>query len=218
MAILTGLEICKEMGEGNISVKPENPDRIQPNSVDLTLGKEVCLYTAVTYIEMHGPYQPMHNSLQASKLIRLKSFVEGSSDLAGPYLDAKKQNAVIKLGMDESGWALKPGILYLMHTEEVVHTKKFVTELTGKSSVARLGITVHVTAGHGETGFEGQYTLEVRAEHPVIIYPGMPICQVLFHTCKGDIEDYQDKGHYVGSASRGAEPSRCWQQFEEERR
>lgn len=88
---------------------------------------------------------------------------------------------------------------------------------THNSSIARLGVIVHFTAAYGDTGFNGQYTLEVSAMHPVILYPGMAIAQAVFYTCEGEIEDYSLTGHYTGEAAKGAEPSHSYEQFEETR-
>ncbi len=92
---------------------------------------------------------------------------------------------------------LNPGILYLMHTLEVINTKKYVTVIDGKSSLGRLGISVHQTAGYGDPGFNGQYTLEVTVVHPVRVYAGMRFCQARFHTLEGEITDYQNTGRYT---------------------
>jgi dCTP deaminase len=202
MSILTG-ELIKEcVADGSILIDPFNPELVQPNSVDLTLGKQVSVYSTVTHI---GKYVHESTSLE------LSSSITSYSDVRHPYLDAKKKNIHYSFDMDESGWLVKPGILYLMHTAEVLNSNKFVTQLNGKSSLARLGIVIHFTAGYGDVGFKGQYTLEVSGIHPVCLYPGMKIAQAVFYTTEGPVTEY--KGHYVGDCARGAQPSRSWQQF-----
>lgn len=89
--------------------------------------------------------------------------------------------------------------------------------LTHNSSIGRLGICVHLTAGFGDPGFDGQYTLEVTCVHPVKVYVGMRFCQIRFHEIVGEIEDYSKKGHYTGSAAVGAVPSMSWKQFQEDK-
>lgn len=202
MSILSGPQIRDEVSWKTIEIEPYDASRVQPNSVDLTLGKGVRIYSKVVSRE----YPSTHNWASFTHSASL-SVYEGNT------LDSKKSNETHSFEMDDSGWVLKPSILYLMHTAERIHTKKFVTQLNGKSSLARLGIIVHFTAAYGETGFNGQYTLEVSAMHPVRIYPGMAICQAVFSTVYGQIEDYQQKGHYVGKAALGAEPSHSWEQF-----
>ena len=109
------------------------------------------------------------------------------------------------------GYVLKPGALYLMHTRQRVWTDRFVPVLDGKSSIGRLGICVHLTAGYGDPGFDGQYTLEVTTVYPVRIYAGMRFCQMRFHTMEGEPMLYQ--GNYTGEHSTGPVPSRVWKQF-----
>lgn len=203
MSILTGPQIRDEVGWGTIEIDPYDEKRVQPNSVDLTLGNTVRVYTGVYGIDLDRG--ECHDSLGASVRIGPRK---------GMTLDSRNKNETIEFAMDESGWVVMPGVLYLMHTVERLHTKKFVTQLNGKSSLARLGIIVHFTAAFGETGFNGQYTLEVSAMHPVRLYPGMSIAQAVFYTVYGQVEDYQARGHYTGKSALGAEPSHSWEQFE----
>lgn len=129
-------------------------------------------------------------------------------------LDAKKEPACVDISIRPSGLLLCPGIGYLMHTRERVFTKSFVPVLDGKSSIGRLFISVHATAGYGDPGFNGQYTLEVTVTHPIRVYVGMRIAQMRFHTMAGVIEKLYD-GNYVGESARGAVASRAWRQFKE---
>jgi dCTP deaminase len=109
---------------------------------------------------------------------------------------------------------LLPGQLYLMHTVERVWTEKFVPVLDGKSSIGRLGVQIHLTAGFGDPGFRGQYTLEVVTHRAVRLYAGMRICQMRFHELVGEVENYQTRGHYVGE-QQGPVPSMVHKQFED---
>lgn len=128
-------------------------------------------------------------------------------------LDARKDNATKLWYFDEEGLLLHPGELYLMHTVERVCTRKYVPVLDGKSSIGRLGVMVHVTAGYGDPGFDGQYTLEVVVVHPVRVYAGMRFCQMRFHLLEGEMVDYSIRGNYVGKAANGPVPSKSWKQF-----
>ena len=110
------------------------------------------------------------------------------------------------------GVVLRPGNGYLLHTHERVHTNKYVPVLDGKSSVARLFVGIHVTAGFGDPGYNGQWTLEVTTVYPVRLYAGMRIAQMRFHTIVGETKLYQ--GNYCGEASTGAVPSRAWKMFQ----
>lgn len=110
---------------------------------------------------------------------------------------------------------LEPGKLYLLHTAERIWTRSYVPVLDGKSSIGRLGVCVHLTAGYGDPGFDGQYTLEVTAVYPTRIYAGMRFCQMRFHELAGSFVDYASKGNYQGEHASGPVPSRVWKQFEE---
>lgn len=204
MAILTGPQIRDEVAWKTIEIAPYDEKRVQPNSIDLTLGVGVSVYSDV--VDSPLTTVPRNSFL---KSLHLKALLPRP----GGCLDVRKENPVIRFELDDSGWLLTPGIMYLMHSAERIHTKKFVTQLNGKSSLARLGIIVHFTAAYAETGFNGQFTFEVSAMHPVRIYPGMAVAQAVFYTVYGQTEDYQKVGHYTGKAALGAEPSHSWEQF-----
>lgn len=129
----------------------------------------------------------------------------------GRPLDAKVENPTTSGKIFANGLVLHPGQLYLMHTVEVVGTREFVTVIDGKSSIARLGVVAHLTAGYGDVGFFGQYTLEVSVIHPVRVYAGMRFCQARFQTVQGEFAQYE--GNYVGETARGPVASRSWRQF-----
>jgi len=102
---------------------------------------------------------------------------------------------------------ISPGSSYLMHTVERIHTENYVGVLNGKSSLGRLFVMVHCTAGYIYPGFDGQYTLEVSCAFFTRLVIGMRIAQVHFHTVAGLPVSYKNKGHYVGDRSKGAIPS-----------
>jgi len=102
-------------------------------------------------------------------------------------LDAKKHNAVEHFEIPEEGFVLQPGKLYLGATAEYTETHKHVPFLEGKSSTGRLGIDIHATAGKGDVGFCGYWTLEISASKPVRIYAGMPIGQLIYYVVDGDV-------------------------------
>lgn len=108
-------------------------------------------------------------------------------------LDAKKHNTIREIVMPEEGYVLEPGVLYLGVTEEYTETHNSVPFLEGKSSVGRLGIDIHATAGKGDVGFCNTWTLEISCTQPVRVYPGMPIGQLIYFMVDGDIENYYNK-------------------------
>ena len=108
------------------------------------------------------------------------------------------------------GFLLSPGTLYLGRTLEYTETDGFVPMLEGRSSVGRLGLFVHVTAGFGDVGFHGYWTLEMFCVQPVTIYPGVPICQIYYHAIQGDYTSYQ-RGKYQDNT--GIQPSLLYKDF-----
>lgn len=106
-------------------------------------------------------------------------------------LDMHKCNRTRRLSIPESGLVLQPNRLYLGRTVERTETHNLVPMIEGRSSIGRLGLFVHVTAGFGDVGFCGYWTLEMFAIQPVKIYPGVAICQIFYHQVCGDIVEYR---------------------------
>lgn len=105
-------------------------------------------------------------------------------------LDMKKSNRIRRMTIPESGLVLEPNRLYLGRTIERTETHNLVPMIEGRSSIGRLGLFVHVTAGFGDVGFKGFWTLEMFAVQPVRIYPGVSICQIFYHQIEGSIREY----------------------------
>ncbi|MCS6980190.1 MAG: dCTP deaminase [Flavobacteriales bacterium] len=131
----------------------------------------------------------------------------------GRVLDMRKPNEVQTLRIPDSGLVLEPGRLYLGRTLEYTRSEGVVPMLEGRSSVGRLGLYVHVTAGFGDVGFAGYWTLEMHCVHPIRIYPGVPICQIFYHEILGEYVPYRS-GKYQNNT--GIQPSLLYQDFENE--
>lgn len=109
-------------------------------------------------------------------------------------LDAKKHNQIDHFEIPDEGFVLQPRIFYLGVTQEYTETHAHVPFLEGKSSTGRLGIDIHATAGKGDVGFCGNWTLEISVKQPVRIYKGMPIGQLIYFPVEGVIEiSYNNK-------------------------
>jgi len=126
-------------------------------------------------------------------------------------LDMKKQNPTRQLHIPEEGLVLQPNTLYLGRTLEYTETHRLVPMLEGRSSIGRLGIFVHVTAGFGDVGFKGFWTLEIFCVQPVKIYPAVEVCQIYYHTLEGEYELYKS-GKYQSNS--GIQPSLMYMDFE----
>ena len=102
-------------------------------------------------------------------------------------LDARKHNKIKTFEIPAEGFVLEPEAFYLGVTEEYTETKEHVPFLEGKSSVGRLGIDIHATAGKGDVGFCNHWTLEISVKQPVRVYAGMPIGQLIYFAIHGDL-------------------------------
>ncbi|HAY80464.1 MAG TPA: dCTP deaminase, partial [Planctomycetaceae bacterium] len=105
-------------------------------------------------------------------------------------LDMRQPNRIRRIAIPDEGMVLSPNQLYLARTAERTETHNLVPMIEGRSSIGRLGLFVHVTAGFGDVGFCGHWTLEMFAIQPVRIYPGIPICQIFYHEITGNIQEY----------------------------
>ena len=106
-------------------------------------------------------------------------------------LDMRKANRVRRMRIPPEGIVLQPNQLYLGRTAERTETHNLVPMIEGRSSIGRLGLFVHVTAGFGDVGFCGYWTLEMFAVQPVRIFAGVSICQIFYHDISGDFTEYQ---------------------------
>ena len=214
--ILTGPEILRQVAKKRIVIDPFTPTRINPGSYDLTLGGKVAVYTAVVIPD----FEPTQSGGVPGERVRIRP--EANGDPCLPFtaipgrncLDAAQPNEIAVHELDERGFLIRPGIGYLMHTAERVWTDSYVPIIDGKSSIGRLFILVHFTAGFGDPMFKGQYTLEVMATHPVVIYGGQRFAQIRFHTTVGEILSYEEAGNYQGSDAMGPVASKSYKQLQ----
>ncbi len=126
-------------------------------------------------------------------------------------LDMRKSNPTKRIIIPEEGLLLEPNKLYLGRTKEFTRTEKYVPMLEGRSSIGRLGMFIHVTAGFGDVGFSGYWTLEIFVIQPLIIYPNVEICQIYYHSLQGEHTPYVS-GKYQNN--EGIQPSLLYKDFE----
>ncbi|KNF07703.1 deoxycytidine triphosphate deaminase [Gottschalkia purinilytica] len=126
-------------------------------------------------------------------------------------LDMKKENKAKSIIIPEEGIVLEPNKLYLGRTKEYTRTENLVPMLEGRSSIGRLGLFIHVTAGFGDVGFSGYWTLEIHCIQPIRIYPDIEVCQIYYHSIEGDYEKYSS-GKYQNNT--GIQPSLLFKDFE----
>ena len=157
MAILSDKTIKEYLAEGKIVIDPlKDEQQIQPSSVDMRLGDEFKVF----------------------KVIRK------------PYIDPKDEEDIAEY-MESStvpegeAFIIHPNEFALATTQEYVKVPDdLVARVEGRSSMGRLGVTMHVTAGYVDPGFEGRITLEISniGAMPVALYPGQRVCQLVFET------------------------------------
>lgn len=171
--MLSGIEILKQVELGNIEIIPFNKTQVNPNSYNLTLGKELFVYT--------------ETELDCAKINSGKSFV-----------------------IPPEGFVLQPGEFYIANTNEYTKTHSFIPQISGRSSIGRIGLTVHLASGFGEVGFEGKWTLILSVLVPVRVYPDMQIGQIYYFPVTGEYEK-KYKGRYQTLTSSSG--SKLYQDF-----
>lgn len=163
MAILTDGEIIEAYKKGDIYISDFNPNREYKGN-----GK---------YTGKLGP-----NGYDLTLNEKLLIYVNEP-------LDMKKDNPTQEIIIPPEGFELQPGQLYLGKTNEYTKTNNYVPILEGRSSTARLGMMIHQTAGFGDIGFEGYWTLEITVTHPVRVYPNVSVCQISYNTIEGKVRN-----------------------------
>lgn len=170
--MLTGAEIKRLVEKGEIRISDFSEERLNPNSYNLRLGNKLLVYD-IPYIKyMNIKYMTKHGWIPIY-----------SNDA---YLDSRKENPTKEIIIPEDGYVLQPGVFYLGTTMESTYAENHIANIDGRSSAARLSLEVHRTAGFGDIGFDGTWTLEMTTMLPLKIYPGQEICQVYFETPEGD--------------------------------
>lgn len=186
--MLTGSKILEEVKNGNIEISDFDAKRINPNSYNLRLGNKIKYFDRKVYID---PDTGERKGMYPSQIIDPKF---------PPYME--------EYDMFEKGeLILYPNKLYLANTMEETFTDKYIPCISGRSSIGRLGLNVHVTAGFGDIGFKGKWTLELFCIEPIIIRPAMEICQIYFFEPSGDVS-IQYHGKYQNQ--NDAEPSQIY--------
>jgi len=177
MAILTGPEIRKQYGLGKINIDPWVDEHVGPASVDLRLHPDLLVYEQFLVLHEQRQWRVTERGAWQRQV----------------DLDMRKDNPTVKLTIPDEGLVLRPGILYLGRTVESVSSDRFVPQVTGRSSVGRLGVQIHETAGYIDPGFDGTITLEIRVVHPIRVYAGECVCQVFFTRSEGDEQLYEGR-------------------------
>ena len=125
-------------------------------------------------------------------------------------LDMHRAPVTEELRIPAEGLVLEPHRLYLGSTIEYTETHGYVPLLEGRSSIGRLGMVVHITAGFGDVGFCGHWTLEMYTIHPLRVYSGVEVCQICYHTIDSNARTYQGSKY---QHNRGVQASKLHTEF-----
>ncbi len=125
-------------------------------------------------------------------------------------LDVKTPNRYRRIEIPDCGLVLSPSQIYLGRTVEHTETHNLVPMIEGRSSLGRLGLFVHVTSGFGDVGFKGYWTLEMFAVQPIRIYPGLQICQIIYHALQGAVCEYSSSKY---QNNKDIQPSLLYRDF-----
>ena len=190
MSVLSDRDIRAALEAGTVKIEPYDPQDLQPSSVDLRLDRRFRVFRNNRY-----------------------PFI----DVRSPQPDLTELLTIA----DDEPFILHPGEFVLGQTLEWVELPDdLVARLEGKSSLGRLGLLIHSTAGFVDAGWDGQLTLELSnvATLPITLYPNMKIGQISFIQMTTPADNpYGSKN--VGSKyqnQRGPIPSRYWENFESE--
>jgi dCTP deaminase len=187
--ILSDHTIREELEAGRVVIDPLDESSIQPSSVDLRL----------------------------DRLFRV--FLNHTMPVIDVKEDLEDLTRLVKIDEGEA-FILHPGEFVLGSTfERVSLPNDLVGRIEGKSSLGRLGLLIHSTAGFIDAGFSGHITLELSnvANLPITLYPGMKIGQVSFlrMTTPADVPYGSARVGSKYQGQRGPTPSRYWENFKE---
>jgi dCTP deaminase len=208
--VLADSEILKGMDCGDLTIDPFNIEHLNPNSVDLTLHPDFKVYDTVVHTVTDMAHLP--KDIFEQKLYTYNMVGDRDVWLYHDPLDVKKDNPVLEFKIPDYGYILSPGQVYLYACNERIgtHPKAGLrAKVEGKSSLGRLGLFIHVTAGFIDTGFAGSLVLELVATRPIRVYPDMKICQLEFTKVFGEVlEPYGAKKGSKYMNQKGVQQSR----------
>ena len=185
MTLLTGPAIAEAVQQGDILIDPFDLAHVGPNSYDLRLDDRMLVYKLPG--RKKRPLRDAHDEIIRDSKGRIVW-----EETPG-CLDMRADNRTEGFRITKDGFVLQPGVLYLGTTVERAGSKVYAPMLEGRSSVARLGLEVHISAGFGDVGFESNWTLELTVVQPLRIYANERIAQVSFHTTSGARQLYDGK-------------------------
>lgn len=215
MSILLHSQIIENIKSGDIFYSGKDFKNIGSNSVDVLLYNKIKTYVPCKIIEITKK-GVLHKKLVLDEIALSK--MTDSENLEDFFIDVAEKNEVFEYDIPEDGIIIPTNILILGATVEACGSKKFIPMYDGRSSMARLGIQSHISAGFGDIAFEATWTLEIICVHPAKIYPNMRIGQVYFVETDDDAREllYAEKVHYQGkyTSQTGPQESKSYLDFQ----
>lgn len=193
--ILSDSRLRAALTSGEIEIRPMAPNAVGPNSVDLHLSKHLVFVVA----NQRASYQE-------------GEFLDEEQRWHIDTRKAMNDHDENRIEIPNRGFLLRPGQLYLGSTVEWTSCGPYAPMLEGTSGAARLGISVHCTAGVGDVQFRGHWTLEITVTHPTLVFGGEPICQLILHEVAGTVERPYGFGREKSYSNDDPRPqqSRMW--------
>ena len=215
---LSGPEIKRQMNlpnpanpgnKPNIIIDPFDERCLGSNSYDLHLSPVFKVYTDTvpkgmkTHLEFDENQKYSMRDWFYDKRYYYKYLANPQDfDYRNPkfMIDTTKQKKTIEFEIPETGAILNPQLGYLASTVEYTETYNLFPYIDGKSSLGRNFVLNHHTAGRGDDGFCGTWTLEIHVLHPTVVYPYMRIGQIYYDEFRGDRKQYNlnPNSHYNG--------------------
>ena len=186
--ILVDTEITKAVDKGDIVITPFDANNVNPNSYDVNLGNTLIVYgKRKNWIKrLYYDFISLFREVNPIELIESPS--------ADKPIDCRAKTETVAIPIPLEGLVLLPKYGYLGSTIQRTENPKYVPVIYGKSSLGRNFLLVHFTAGFGDVGFNGHWTLELAVVHPLRIYAGMKIGQIVFFDAKGKVKtNYAEK-------------------------
>ena len=200
---------CNPNGSSNIVIVPFDERCLGSNSYDLHLSpifkvyKDTIPYGMKAYIKYsEGKKFSMRDWFFDNAEQAYDKFLQGypEYDFRNPNLliDPTKEKETIEFKIPDTGAILNPQFGYLASTVEYTETYKLFPYIDGKSSLGRNFVLNHHTAGRGDDGFCGTWTLEIRVLYPTVVYPYMRIGQIYYDEFRGERKPYHKNSvsHY----------------------
>lgn len=212
---LTGPEILRRMQEKqnpDIVIEPFDLRCLGSNSYDLHLADTLRVYKHT----IPNGMKPAIEYKRGTKELTMRDWFDSdfdykrflytpnAFDIRNPkfVIDPTnpKHHETVDIKIPSSGLVLSPDVGYLGSTVEYTETRNLFPYIDGKSSVGRNFILNHHTAGRGDDGFCGEWTLEIRVLYPTVVYPYMRIGQIYYEEFSGERMPYNKnpKSHYNG--------------------